>query len=244
MTTTDSSGYGATFPNDSTSETSKTDVAKEQASQVASSATEKAGQVAQTTKEQAQEVVAEATAQARNLAGELKTQVNEQAGTQRDRLVEQLRSMSDELTQMVYGGGSQSGVASEVASQLSTRAHDLAGYLDGKEPGDILIAVQNYARRKPGTFLIGAAVAGMVAGRLTRGARAAAASSEDSRQSVGYTPSYAPTSGYVPEIPRSTYPTTVSSTAGFSSATTLDEPGAAGYGSPAFGSDSGLGPRP
>ena len=179
MTTTDSSGYGATSPTDGTSETSKADVAKEQASQVASSATEKAGQVAQTTKEQAQEVVAEATAQARNLAGELKTQVSEQAGTQRDRLVEQLRSMSDELTQMVYGGGSQSGVASEVASQLSTRANDLAGYLDGKDPGDILVAVQSYARRKPGTFLVGAAVAGMLAGRLTRGARAAAKADDD-----------------------------------------------------------------
>jgi hypothetical protein len=264
MTTTDSSGYGATFPTDtasqsgsqsSTSDTSTTDVAKEQAGQVASSAkdqaaqvagsakesaaqvastakdsatqvastaSEKAGQVAQTTKEQAQEVVAEATTQARALAGELKTQASEQAGVQRDRIVEQLHSVGDELRQMVDNGG-QSGVATELAGELATRVKDAASYLDGKEPADLLVAVKDYARRKPGTFLIGAAVAGLVAGRLTRGARAA--TSDDDSVSPSYAPSV-PASTYAPTIPSSTYPTTMSSAAGFSS--TYDEP-ATGY---------------
>jgi len=257
MTTTDSSGYGATVPTDGTSESSTKDVAKEQATQVAgsakeqagqvaSSATEKAGQVAQTTKEQAQEVVAEATAQARNLAGELKTQVDEQAGTQRDRLVGQLRSVSDELTQMAQGGGApQGGIAGELVDQVNTRVQDLAGFLDGKEPSDILAAVQSYARSKPGTFLIGSAIAGLVAGRLSRGVRAATKDDSDSAQawssgyeSTGYAATdyqanygqstYAATEPayYAPEIPSSTYPTTVSSAEGFST-TGLDDAGTA-----------------
>lgn len=265
MTTTDSSGYGATFPTDtasqsgsqsSTSDTSTTDVAKEQAgqvassakdqaaevagsakesaaqvastakdsaSQVASTASEKAGQVAQTTKEQAQEVVAEATTQARALAGELKTQASEQAGVQRDRIVEQLHAVGDELRQMVDNGG-QSGVATELAGELATRVKGAASYLDGKDPADLLVAVKDYAQRKPGTFLIGAAVAGLVAGRLTRGVRAAS-SADDAAVTTTYAPSV-PATSYAPAIPSSTYPTTMSSAAGFSSA--YDEP-ATGY---------------
>jgi hypothetical protein len=149
------------------------DVARDQAQQVRESAGQQAGQVAQTAKEQAQDVAAEAQAQARNLAGELRTQVDEQAGTQRDRLVETLRSVGDELEQMVSGGGSRDGIAGSVASQLATRAHDIAGSLDGREPGDLVADLQAYARRRPGAFLLGAAVAGVVAGRLTRGAKQA-----------------------------------------------------------------------
>jgi len=259
MTTTDSSGYGATSSVGSTSDASKSDVAKEQAgqvagsakeqagqvastakeqaSQVAGTATEKAGQVAQTTKEQAQEVVAEATSQARNLVGELKTQVGEQAGTQRDRLVGQLRGISDELTQLAEGGGTQpGGIAGDVLGQVNSRVQDVVSYLDGKEPADLLTAVQSYARRKPGTFLAGAAVAGLLAGRLTRGAREAASDDSDQMATTGYTPTYAasvppstyatdiPATTYVPEIPSSTYPTTVSSAGGFSTTTPYDEP--------------------
>lgn len=247
MTTTDSSGFGATYPTDGSSDPSKTDVAKEQAgqvagtasekaSQVAGAATDKAGQVADTAKEQVQEVVAEATAQARNIAGELKTQVSEQAGTQRDRLVEQLRSVTDELTQMVSGGGSQSGIASEFASRVADRTNDLAQFLDGREPADILATVQQYARRKPGAFLGGAALAGLLAGRLTRGVRAANDDSDSAPTAPGnayggYESTYAasvPPSTYTPEIPSSTYPTTVSSAGGFSTTPGYDEP-AGGY---------------
>ena len=48
--------------------------------------------------------------------------------------------------------------------------HDLAGWLDQRDPGELLDEVRGIARRKPGTFLLGALAAGVVAGRLTRGA--------------------------------------------------------------------------
>ena len=47
--------------------------------------------------------------------------------------------------------------------------HGAASWLEQREPADLLDEVRNFARRRPGTFLIGAAVAGLAAGRLTRG---------------------------------------------------------------------------
>jgi hypothetical protein len=61
-------------------------------------------------------------------------------------------------------------VASDLTRQASDKARDLAGWLESREPGDLLEEVRDLARRKPGTFLLGAAAAGVLAGRLTRSA--------------------------------------------------------------------------
>jgi hypothetical protein len=143
-------------------------VAKEQAGQVGQTAADAGGQVAQTTKEQAGAVVGEVRQQARDLAGEARTQVSSQAGAQKGRAVEGLRTLADELNQMAEQGG-QSGVATEVARQAASRAQGLADHLDRHEPSDLLDQVRSYARRRPVAFLAGAAVLGVLAGRMTRG---------------------------------------------------------------------------
>jgi hypothetical protein len=145
-----------------------TAVAKEQAGQVGQTAADAGGKVAQTTKEQAQNVVGEAKQQARDLVGEARSQVRDQAGTQKGRAVQGLHALGDELEQMAQQGG-QSGVATEVARQVSSRARDLAQYIDRHEPADLLEQARSYARRRPVVFLAGAALAGVVAGRMTRG---------------------------------------------------------------------------
>jgi hypothetical protein len=142
-------------------------VAKDQAGQVGQTAAQAGGQVAQTTKEQAQNVVGEARQQARDLVGEARTQVRDQAGTQKGRAVDGLRTLGYELDQMAQQGG-QSGLATEVARQAAQRAHGLAEHLDRYEPADLLDQVRSYARRRPVVFLAGAAVLGVLAGRLTR----------------------------------------------------------------------------
>ena len=50
----------------------------------------------------------------------------------------------------------------------------MASWLENREPGDLLGEVQRFARNKPGTFLLLAAGAGVLAGRLTRGLTAGA----------------------------------------------------------------------
>ena len=149
--------------------------AKEQAGQVGQTAAQAGGQVAQTTKEQAANVVGEAKQQARDLVGEARTQVGSQAGQQKGRAVEGLRSLAGELDGMVEQGG-QSGIAAEVARQVASRAHGLADHLDRHEPAELLDQVRSYARRRPVAFLAGAAVLGVLAGRMTRNL----ASSDDS----------------------------------------------------------------
>ena len=69
--------------------------------------------------------------------------------------------------------GGQSGVATEVAQQAAERIHGAASWLEQREPADLLQAVRDFARRRPGVFLASAAAAGLAAGRLTRGATAA-----------------------------------------------------------------------
>ncbi|HST64320.1 MAG TPA: hypothetical protein VLM05_03940 [Mycobacteriales bacterium] len=141
--------------------------AKDQAGQVGQTAAQAGGQVAQTTKEQAANVVGEAKQQARDLVGEARTQVGDQAGQQKGRAVQGIRSLAGELDEMAQQGG-QSGLATEVARQVASRAHGLADHLDRHEPAELLEQVRTYARRRPVAFLAGAAVLGVLAGRLTR----------------------------------------------------------------------------
>ena len=193
------------------------DTVTEQGSQVAGTAKSEAQNVAGTAKDQAQQVVGEATQQARDLAGELRTQVQEQTSVQRDRLVSTLQDIGEELRQMA-DGSDRSGLASELARQAADRVQGLTGYVQNSQGGDLLEDVRNYARRRPGTFLLGAAVAGVLAGRLTRGAKAASSSgsSGGSAQAYaggttggysGYTaPGYAPGAAYTGGTTGETYP--------------------------------------
>jgi hypothetical protein len=150
-------------------------VARDEAGNVGQSVREAGGQVAQTATDQAKQVVSEASRQARDLVGEARQQARQQATSQQQKAVDGLRALADELREMAEKS-SQSGLAAELAQQAADRARGLASWLEQREPGDLLEEVRAYARRHPGTFLFGAAVAGVVAGRLTRGVAASTGS--------------------------------------------------------------------
>jgi len=149
---------------------STTDTAKDQAGQVNQTAKEKGTEVASTAADQAKNVAGETKNQARELWHQTQSQVREQAGTQKDKAAGGLRSISDELRSMADGTSmGQSGMVNDLARQASEKMHGIAGWLDSREPGDLIEDIRDLARRKPGSFLLGAAVAGALAGRLTRG---------------------------------------------------------------------------
>jgi len=154
---------------------SATAVARDQAATVGRSAGEAGGHVAQTAADQAREVVSETARQARDLVGEAGGHARDQASVQQQKAASQLRSVADELQEMTAKGG-QSGVATEVAQQAAERIHGMASWLEQREPSDVLQAVRDFARRRPGVFLAGAVAAGLAAGRLTRGMTDAARS--------------------------------------------------------------------
>jgi hypothetical protein len=149
------------------------DVARDAAADVGNSAREAGSHVAQSATDQAKQVVSETRAQAHDLLGEAKGQVREQASTQQHKAAQQLRAVAGELSEMAAKGG-QSGPATQLAQEAAERVRGVASWLDQREPGDLLNGVREFARRHPGTFLVGAAAAGMVAGRLTRGLTSAA----------------------------------------------------------------------
>ncbi len=168
-------GAGPTYaPRPGAESSSTTDVAKDQAGEVASTAKDAGKQVAQTAQEQVGQVTAEAGRQARQLADQVRSEVTDQASTQQQRVAGGIRSLADELRGMA-NGNPQDGAATDLARQAADRMHGVAEWLQDREPGDVLNEVRSFARRRPGVYLAVALGAGVLAGRLTRGLTADAA---------------------------------------------------------------------
>lgn len=162
--------YDPLYPGTATQgEGSTTDIAKDQAAQVGQSAKEASAQVASTAAEQAKNVAGETKRQAQDLITLAGTQVQEQASTQKDKASSSLRTLADELRSLADGGGSANPMITDLTQQAADKTREIATWLEQREPGMLLDDLRSLARRKPGTFLIGAALAGVVAGRLTRG---------------------------------------------------------------------------
>lgn len=164
------------------------EVIQEEAAGVGRAVADRGSEVAGSVGEQASRVASESTRQARNLLHEGKEQLSGQARQGQQRGVDGLRKVADQLHQMSGRSGGQ-GAVPEMARQVADRSRQAASWLENREPGDLVDEVRRYARRKPGTFLLGALAAGVVAGRMTRGAVDAARSDDtgsDSRY-AGYT---------------------------------------------------------
>jgi hypothetical protein len=143
-----------------------TEAARDEAVQLKQTSADAARQVAGTAKDKASDVTSDLGQQARRLAGETRDELAEQAGRQKERAVQSLRSVGDELRGMAEHG--QSGLGAQLAQQGAGFTDRAADFLQKHEPGDLLDEVRGFARRKPGMFLLAAAAAGLVAGRLTR----------------------------------------------------------------------------
>lgn len=131
-------------------------------------------QVAGTAVQQGRNVAEQTRLQVQDLARQARAQAADSSRTQKDRAAGSLRALADELQAMGGSSGGQGGLATGLAQQAATKVHDLAGWLETREPGELLEQVRTFARRRPGAFLLGAVTAGAVAGRLSRGAVAAA----------------------------------------------------------------------
>jgi hypothetical protein len=141
--------------------------AKEQGSQVARGAAQAGKHVAQTAAGQGGQVAGEAGRAARGLVDQAQTELKDQAGMQQKRAAEGLRMLGDQLHTMAEQSG-QPGMATDLVGDASGRVHRAADWLEHREPGQVVLEVRDFARQHPGTFLLGAAMAGVLVGRLTR----------------------------------------------------------------------------
>jgi hypothetical protein len=176
-------------------EQDKAQLVKDQASDLANSGAQAGKHVGDVAREQASGVAAEAGRQGRDLLQQAQGQLHEQAAEGQQRIAKKLLLLSDELRSMAEN--SDQGVAVDVAQQAASRVRDAGHWLEKREPGQVVNEVQSFARRRPAVFLVLAAGAGLVAGRLTRGLKDATAG--DSTETAA--PATAPGPGGQPARP-------------------------------------------
>jgi plasmid stabilization system protein ParE len=146
--------------------------AQQKAGESAGLVGDKATEVVGTAKEQASHTADEAVAQARDLAQEVRTQLQEQAQTQTRRLAENVRRLAEELQDMGRHG-KQGSSAAGVVQYLADGGHKAASRLEERGPDGLVGDLRNFARRRPGVFLAGAALAGFAVARAGKGVSAA-----------------------------------------------------------------------
>jgi len=163
-------------------------VAKEQAGVVKDTAVAQGQHVAEVAKEQATQVASEAGAHVKDLLSEGLSEVRTQAASQQKRLATAIHSLADELGTMA-SKSDKSGPLTDYAKQLSHRGGEAAHWLENAEPSEVLDSLRSFARRRPALFLGVSALAGAVAGRVTRGF---VANKKDDAEVAALESSYAP----------------------------------------------------
>jgi uncharacterized protein YjbJ (UPF0337 family) len=163
-------GQAATQAKDQTKEVLGT--AADQAGTVKDTATSAASDVAGTAKEQVGSVVGEAVTQAKDLTSQVKDQAAQRLDSTSTALTSSLKGFSGQLSE-----GDTSGVVGQLMTEAGTRLRGLSDYLERVGPEGLLNDVRGYARRSPGSFLLTAALAGVVSGRLMKGLSAGSSAS-------------------------------------------------------------------
>jgi hypothetical protein len=167
--TTGTSGAYSTGSSQST-----TDVAKDEAKNLGQTAQQAGTQVASTAADQAREVAHETQRQARDLLDQGRSQLKQQTVSQQQKAAQGLSSLAQEIRGLADGSSQGApGPARDLLQQAAGFVENFSDRLQNREPADLLDEVRSFARRKPGTFLLGAALLGVAAGRLTSGVKAA-----------------------------------------------------------------------
>lgn len=141
--------------------------ARDDAAQVAHAAHGAGIDVARTAKEEATHVVREATEQAHKVSDDVKARVRDEVRRQHKGIVDKTAAFAEELYTMA--GQQPNTPAQELVGLLAGRSSAFAAYLDQHGPEKVLDELHDFARRRPGTFIVAAVAAGFVVGRLSKG---------------------------------------------------------------------------
>ena len=211
----------------STGSPSTSDVAKDEARNVGQTAAQAGSQVASTAADQAKEVVGEAKHQAQDLVQQGRSQLRQQTVAQQHKAASGLSSLAQELRGLADGSSQGApGPARDLLQQASGYVEQFADRLQNREPAELLDDVRSFARRRPGTFLLGAALAGVLAGRLTSGVKAAHSDGSSSGSQQQYRTDYTQTDYVAPAPAHSGYAETTSyeTTTGYSGTAATGSP--------------------
>ena len=150
-----------------------TDVVREEGQELRQEATREAHTVAATAGEQASLVAQEAAFHARDLAEDAKQQLHRQASSQTEQLGGVLGQLGDRVHALADGRPDDAGPVGGYVDRIADQVDDLADRIQHLGFDGMVDEIQRFARRRPGAFLAGAALAGFAVSRLGRGVQAA-----------------------------------------------------------------------
>lgn len=162
-----------------TGQSSTREAAAGEASEVKDHAVEAGRDVAQTAQSEAASVAGDVKSEIRGLFDSSMSEVRTQAGAGQSRLATGLRSLAGELGELSQGS-TQQGTATRAVQELASYGDNVAGWLENREPADVLDEVRRFAARRPVAFLAIAAGAGLLVGRFARGLQADRAETDTS----------------------------------------------------------------
>ena len=143
--------------------------------------------MAETAQAEAANVAAEAKTNAKDLLYQAKADLTDQAGAQQQKAAEGIRTISSQLHTMA-DAAEEPGVAADLIRQAAERSQSAASWLENRDPGSLLEEVKSFARQRPGTFLLVAAGAGLLAGRLGRSLQAGAPDTQQAASKPAHLP--------------------------------------------------------
>jgi hypothetical protein len=153
-----------------TEDRTRVDEAKDRAADVAGSAGEKAGQVVDQAKDEAAQVATAAAERATDIVGSARTELRDRAQAEAGNVGERLGAIAGELRAMGQASSDNGGMAAGLVNNLADRVEQGGQRLSDGDLDRVLADVKRFARNQPGVFLLGAAGAGFLIGRVLRSA--------------------------------------------------------------------------
>lgn len=135
---------------------------------VAQTANQDIRDLAGSVRSQADQVKGELADQARGLLAETRDQVQAQADVQTGRLSAALFEVGTQAVALANGHPEQAGPLVDYAEQAANWLDSVAAEIEERGLEGLAADVVDFARRRPGAFLAGAAVLGLGVGRLIR----------------------------------------------------------------------------
>ena len=171
--------------------------ATDEARDVASSAAERGGALAQEAKQDARQLVGAVRERASDVTGELATQsrsvlqdatrqLQEQTGAGALRLANGFRELGEEAQALAEGRPQDAPrlepyvySAADALYGAAEGLYTLASDIENRGVGSVLGDLQDFARRRPGAFLLGAAAAGFGVARMVKAQKQAPRPEDD-----------------------------------------------------------------
>lgn len=141
--------------------------ARDAAADVARATRHAAADVARTAKEETRQVAHTAADEVQEVGRGVRQRLREEVDRQHRQATDRVGAFAEELDTMARERPDTP--AGELVGALAARSRSFAEYLDRHGPERVLHELQDFARRRPGTFIVSAVAAGFVVGRLGKG---------------------------------------------------------------------------